>query len=471
MKIYFSEIAEKAEPASLEKLFKKLKSEKPSTETVSRIRKKVLGEEYEERGRRGLSRLAPAIAVLCTALALTAVFASRRLGKNGVQQSVSADPTAHIDLTPAPGESAEPAPGESAEPSSGWVQISPLETLPCGDSLSSKGALSGGRMTDGSGLGSDRLLYGGIAFFRSSGKTYAILSEGRGVYEFDGDSFTKIGIVPPPSAFFTEGSLDGFLYIGGDYVCVPVHEQGLFKFDLATGKLEKYIDSGDVAVDTAIVGSKLYYISLTFEKEAGEVYTVKCADLDTGVIKALYSVKDSWIGRLRVFDGEVYFSTENAVCRIGGDERLYSIKTGANDDIMDYAVFDGKLLVFRFTIELHEEEESRVQSIYEYDENGRLLASVSDKEKRFFGDTCDRLAIYNGRIAAFDENGAYLLDISTGEYEKIASIEQITGVSAPGYWIMNEISKTVFNGKLYFRFGGRITEYGPEGIRTFIADD
>ncbi len=73
-------------------------------------------------------------------------------------------------------------------------------------------------------------------------------------------------------------------------------------------------------------------------------------------------------------------------------------------------------------------------------------------------------------MAAFDKDGMYLLNVKTGEYEQIASVDLI---KASSEWTTSSdrffdgVSKTVYDGCLYFNYGSTVLQFGQKGVRFF----
>jgi hypothetical protein len=343
------------------------------------------------------------------------------------------------------------------------------------DRFSSKGALGNGSFVDGN---AERLSYLGIRFYESLGKTYMIYSEYQSRYEFDGERFVDTGVKVAETQFFTAGEKDGYSYVGGVFHCVGGNESGLFRIKLSSGEVEKIIDSNETVDWAAINGDKLYYVSYTwknahtiYEDRSDVRYSLKCADLDTKQIKLIYQRK-GFIQRLKIFDGKVYFSTENSVCGIDEDNNIHEVKTDGVSHFRDYSVIDNGIVIYKFDVVKDGQGGStRTNTVYLYSDDGRLLSSVSEHDKYFLGSSFDELTVYQEKVAAFDKDGMYLLDIKTGEYEQIYSMNLKEASDYLSERFFEGISKTVHNGKLYYNFGAQIIEYSPDGVRTFDVEE
>ena len=343
------------------------------------------------------------------------------------------------------------------------------------DRFSSKEVLDNGSFVDDN---ADRLSYLGIRFYESLGKTYMIYSEYQSRYEFDGERFVDTGVKVAEKQFFTAGEKDGYSYVGGVFHCVGGNESGLFRIKLSSGEVEKIIDSNETVAWAAINGDKLYYVSYTwknahtiYEDRSDVRYSLKCADLNTKQIKLIYQRK-GFIQRLKIFDGKVYFSTENSVCGIDEDNNIHEVKTDGVSNFRDYSVIDNGIVIYKFDVVKDGQGGStRTNTVYLYSDDGRLLSSVSEHDKYFLGSSFDELTVYQEKVAAFDKDGMYLLDIKTGEYEQIYSMNLKEASDYLSERFFEGISKTVHNGKLYYNFGAQIIEYSPDGVRTFDLEE
>ena len=343
------------------------------------------------------------------------------------------------------------------------------------DRFSTKGILGNGTFNDAN---TDRVSYQGIHFYESLGKTYMIYSEYRNRYEFDENAFHDTGVKVAETQFFTVGEKDGYTYVGGVFHCVGGSESGLFRVELSTGQVEKIIDSSEIVACAAIIGDRLYYVTYiwknahtVFEDRNDVNYYLKCADLATKHISLLYESKNS-IYRLKIIDGIVYFQTKDSVFRINDDNSLNEIGKGVVETIRDYSVFNGNIYIYKLD-SIRDDQGSRTitYSVYLYSADGQLIGSVSENNRFFSGSSFDELTVYNGRIAAFDEDGMYLLDVKTGNYEQIYSINLREASDWLPERFFQGISKTVYNGKLYYNFGSHIIEYSPDGVRSFDLEE
>ena len=344
------------------------------------------------------------------------------------------------------------------------------------DRFSTKGILGNGTFSD-TDSNADRVEYLGIRFYESLGKTYMIYSEYQNRYEFDGERFVDTGVKVAETQFFTAGEKDGYSYVGGVFHCDGGHESGLFRVDLSSGEVEKIIDSNETVAWAAINGDKLYYVSYTwknahtiYEDRSDVRYSLKCADLNTKQIKLIYQRK-GFIQKLKIFDGKVYFSTENSVCRINEDNTIHEVKTDGVSNFRDYAVIDNEIVIYKFDFVRDDQGGStRTNTVYLYSDDGRLLGSVSEHDKYFLGSSFDELTVYQGKVAAFDKDGMYLLNVKTGEYKQIASVDLIK--ASPEWTTSSDrffdgVSKTVYDGSLYFNFGSTVLQFGQKGVRLF----
>jgi len=312
-------------------------------------------------------------------------------------------------------------------------------------------------------------------FMRASVKLY---SEYQSRYEFDGERFVDTGVKVAEKHFFTAGEKDGYSYVGGVFHCVGGNESGLFRIKLSSGEVEKIIDSNETVAWAAINGDKLYYVSYTwknahtiYEDRSDVRYSLKCADLNTKQIKLIYQRK-GFIQRLKIFDGKAYFSTENSVCGIDEDNNIHEVKTDGVSNFRDYSVIDNGIVIYKFDVVKDGQGGStRTNTVYLYSDDGRLLSSVSEHDKYFLGSSFDELTVYQEKVAAFDKDGMYLLDIKTGEYEQIYSMNLKEASDYLSERFFEGISKTVHNGKLYYNFGAQIIEYSPDGVRTFDLEE
>ena len=344
------------------------------------------------------------------------------------------------------------------------------------DRFSTKGILGNGTFSD-TDSNADRVEYLGIRFYESLGKTYMIYSEYQNRYEFDGERFVDTGVKVAETQFFTAGEKDGYSYVGGVFHCDGGNESGLFRVDLSSGEVEKIIDSNETVAWAAINGDKLYYVSYTwknahtiYEDRSDVRYSLKCADLNTKQIKLIYQRK-GFIQKLKIFDGKVYFSTENSVCRINEDNTIHEVKTDGVSNFRDYSVIDNGIVIYKFDVVKDGQGGStRTNTVYLYSDDGRLLSSVSEHDKYFLGSSFDELTLYQEKVAAFDKDGMYLLDIKTGEYEQIVSVDLIK--ASPEWTTSSDrffdgVSKTVYDDCLYFNYGSTVLQFGQNGVRLF----
>lgn len=441
MNISFTELLDGTTAEMLGDSVGRIKAEKVSRDTLSSILDKVVCKKTDAvkaPARRKLIRLIPVAALLTVivAILLTAIIMNT---------------------------GTDPLPGADN-------RVIALRPRASGDRFSTNGALDKGSFSDPAAY---RDGYEGIRFYENGGKTYMIFAEGNNVYEFDGNEFRDTGVRVAEEQFFTSGAYDGYTYVGGVFHCVGGHETGLFRVDLSTGKVEKLIDSDEIVSGVAVIGSKIYYSSYKtsysiFERrEITEYYCLKCADLEAKEIKLLYKTDKNLIKQLKVVDGNLYFAMTNYVCRIDGDQ-MYTVKTGEITDFHDYAVSEGAIYVYSRQYErIDETNMERTDYIYKYNTDGGLTGSVSEQEKYFVGATCDSLTVYNGKVAAFDENGFYLLDVESKEYRGVSCVDLVSVCGYDPDHFFYSVSKTEYNGRLYFKYGDRVLEYGEDGALTF----
>ena len=373
--------------------------------------------------------------------------------------------TAAQDERSSPAEK-ETKPTTDPQPDGNLTVIS-LQPKYCADTFSKEGKLDA-TFSVGS---DDRMLYDGLRFFESNGKTYIAYGELLNMYEFDGEAFARTDVRSPAMAFFTSGTHDGYIYVGGDYTSSGMFRRhGLFRFDPADGTVEAFVECEErvLVLSTAVIGSKVYYSTIeATEKGDGARFCLKCADTESKEIKLLYEC-DKSIDSLGVYDGTLYFTVSDDLCYLTDDNTLNII--GTDGEIDNYTVDGDRIFVYRLEwFQNGDGPEIRKYCVFEYGKDGNFIRSVTETGKFFMGELRDQLTVYNGKIVAFDKDGLYLYDMAANEYEKIASFDQLIG-SYVYYesFIGNalNVSKAVYDGKLYIMYGQNILEYSENGIRT-----
>ncbi len=311
-------------------------------------------------------------------------------------------------------------------------------------------------------LGNGRTAFVGIRFYRNSNSSNSnmICDGNRNCYVFDGGKFTDTGMQVADQQFFSAGSADGYTYVGGVFHCDGRDENGVFRLDLTSGNVEKMIDCGDKVSSVAVDGSRVYYATYN-EEGSTSVFCLKCADLTSGTIRVIHR-SDEYIRSLKIIDGALYFGTPDAVCRIDGDTGLHRMMTGDVRDFRDFTVYGDHIFVLTLT--------TPGGTVYEFGTDGTLLGSVSEPGLFFSGASCDELTVYNGKVVAFDNDGFYLVNVVTGDRRMIAAvtlpIDSTEWSQYPEFYYVG-VSKTTYNGNLYFNYGSNILEYSPEGTRIY----
>ena len=344
--------------------------------------------------------------------------------------------------------------------------------------VKSAGGKDSPKVTEGSGSLTDVDVYAppddadgygmhGIRFYENGGKTYMIYDDMKSVYEFDGTSFRETGVKTAQSMLFPYGRYGGYAFVAGSQKAAGGKRSGLFKVDLSTGKIGLFTDCKEIVTGAASDGSGIYY---TTAETSGVNAELRYADPVSGGSKSLYKWENNiYYNGLRYADGKLYFMKQNEICVFADGKMIDTLSVDEEAVITDFAVEDGIVYVYGYLMETDGSGQTMFTfSVLAYGENGDLLGKVSeshpiaesnDLDKYYVGSNCDRLTVYEGRIVAFDAEGFYLLDVPSGEFEKIA----------PAFPVVYrlEISKTVYGGKLYLSFGDTVVEYGPDGSKEY----
>lgn len=438
MKTGFYELMDQTEAAMLEESFDSLQEEKVPSDTLSRIQKRVTGTSGKKNGK--AKKWVPAAVAACAALALGIAWGSG----------------AFKQITPSS------RPGDAPLQQTGTpLQLTGVPETE--DRFAADPALGDGSFSDAA---MDRMVYTGIRFYESKGSIYMFHHEYSPVYRYENGSFVKTQTRPAEQQFFSTGTYEGYAYVGGVFHCVGGNESGLFRVDLATGEVEKYIDCREIVSSVAVSGNRIYYSTRTSDLSWEAVYSLKCADVESRRITRLLSDVPFAIRDLRIEGDALYFSSSDGVRYIRSDMTLGLIGTG---NVSSYTVCDGAVYICGTAWD--EETPDRICTVSGYDGQGNPLGSVSirqrfgenggSKDNRYYmGSPQDGLTVYDGRVVLFDAKGVYLQDIATGEEEKI--LDYPFRAFDP-----DNTSKTVYDGKLFLCLHDTLILYdGEKATRT-----
>ena len=461
---------EKAEEERLDGFFEKYEGEEMPEDSLSRLRERLLGKSIQKATiTRGFRRLIPALAAAaCLLLGLGIAY------KAGVFNRINALTPTGPDATQSA--YAEPDTTQSAYSEAGSTHLpAPADTngneaVKLYPSTKTKDKLDIRSLPEGASqsVQADRDLYRYVRFFESGDKVYAIMNELSGIFSFNGESFARSGPALNDVLYFNGGAYDGYVYMPGNWYCWG-QDSGLYRFELETGRIERFVSTDETVVSVAADGPVIYYSSYKGNWYSNaEKYSLKSVNLDTGEISVLIENASHSIYELKCSNGNLYFrSYYKGIFYVTPD--MYLHKIGIDVDggyISSYAV-DGEIVYYQTVlygqnystvIEAFDHEGVKLAEYkaVRYSENANAQNYVSFRE----------FTIYNGRLVCYDDNGAYLLDIAIGEREKIMDrIWQDYDYQTIPY-------QTVYNGRLYIGIGNAVYEYYGGSVREFdLADE
>lgn len=432
MKESINNCFENAETERLNGFFEKYKGEQMPEESLARLRKKMLGEGVKKPAKkRGFKRLIPALAAAaCLLVGLGIAY------KAGVFDKPNQEALQNLYISN----------GEALKlyPSKKTKDKLDIRNLPS-DAASIFASAS-------------RLEYCHVRFFESADNVYAIFGELSGIFSFDGNSFTRTGPTLKDVQYFDSGAYGAYVYIPGSWYCWG-QDSGLYRFKLEDGRIERFVSTDETVVSVASDGPNIYYSSYIGDYE-NATFSLKRVNVESGKITVLIENASYYISDLKFANGNLYFeSYRKGVFYITPDMYLHAILLEDDSYVKNYAVDGDNVYI-----------EMSDSKIFEYDHTGnklfeyKFIRNWSDAENNnnlYFGD----FTVYNGRLVCYDKNGVYLLDIASGEREKIVDDPWNEWWDHHHY---SYLSETVFNGKLYFEIGNNIVyEYDNGRIREF----
>ncbi|MBQ4428333.1 MAG: hypothetical protein II871_01000 [Clostridia bacterium] len=442
---------ENADVERLNGYFEKYEGERMPNESLARLRETVLGESVKKPAKkRGFKRLIPALAAAaCLLIGLGIAYKAGAFNK----------PNASAPHKPDTAQSANMGNGEAMklEVSTNTNDKLDVRNLPS-DAVSIF-------------VGADRSPYYYIRFFEDGNKVYAITSEYSGIFSYDGASFTRTGPALSDILYFNSGAYGGHVYIPGSWYCWG-NDSGLYRFELKTGKVERFVSTDETVISVAADGPNIYYSSRTgswYSHDENAAYSLKCVNVETGEIKVLIDNASYSISDLKCVNGNLYFSSYyKGVFYITPDMYLHSILPENVETVQNFAVDGDTVYIERSFPDDHDSDIS-VYAIEAFDHSGKKLSEYefkrywNDKDRKnnqYFGD----FTVYNGRLVCYDKNGVYLLDVASGEREKI-----MDGLwNERDYFSSYYLSETVFNGKLYIGVhGGMVYEYHDGEVKEY----
>ncbi|MBR3299397.1 MAG: hypothetical protein IKI64_09390 [Clostridia bacterium] len=451
MKESIKKCFENAEIERLNGCFEKYEGERMPNESLARLREKVLGESVKKPAKkRGFKRLIPALAAAaCLLIGLGVAYKAGAFNK----------PNSGVPHQPDTAQSANMGNGEAVklEVSTNTNDKLDVRNLPS-DAVSIF-------------VGADRSPYYYIRFFEDGNKVYTITSEYSGIFSFDGSSFTRTGPALSDILYFNSGAYGGYVYIPGSWYCWG-NDSGLYRFELKTGKVERFVSTDETVISVAADGPNIYYSSRTgswYSHDENAAYSLKCVNVETGEIKVLIDNASYSISDLKCVNGNLYFSSYyKGVFYITPDMYLHSILPENVETVQNFAVDGDTVYIERSFPDDHDSDIS-VYAIEAFDHSGKKLFEYefnrywNDKDRKnnqYFGD----FTVYNGRLVCYDKNGVYLLDVANGEREKI-----MDGLwNERDYFSSYYLSETVFNGKLYIGVrGATVYEYHDGEVKEY----
>ena len=463
MKKSFIEIFKKTDAELLGDCVDRIAADEVSADTVSRIADKVTKQGAQQKKQNPLAKWVPAAAIAaCAALAVgVAVFYG--IGRKNVS------PPTVLQNDPA-----------------SYSETKLTATYDTKDSFSENPALGEGSF---SGM-EDRAQYDNVRFFESDGVTYAIFHEGGFVYRFENGEFISTGVRTAEKLFLTTGTCEGYAYVGGVFHCAgdPENgffagtEKGVFRVDMKTQQVEKYIDSDETVLSILVDNGRIYYSTCVYIGETDSYRiscSLKCVDIEKKEISVLISDAEYGINDLKMVDGNLYFLrvlNEDGVCFITPDMTLGCVRTGA---CRSYTVENGVIYTYGLDVDRESDPVMRICTVSAYDLNGNAIGVLQTRQhlqtssqidirklklgdKYYVGEFNDSVTVYDGRIVSYGADGVWLEDIRTGEAEKI--LDDPFKFDDP--YRYERVSKTVYGGKLYICGGDTVIEYDNGTVKT-----
>lgn len=440
MKTSFHELMDQTDASLLGDSLDRLQGEKTSRDTVSRLQKKVTGASEKRAGK--MKNWLPAAVAACVVLTLGIAWGTGAFTRN-----------------------APPAAGPGEDTPLRLVGVPETEDRFAENTPAAEEGVF-------SEAAADRMEYRGIRFYESEGSVYMICTEHQPVYRYDVGGFVNTGRSPAEQQFFSTGTYGGYAYLGGVFHCVGGNESGLFRVDLKTGRIEKYIDCRETVTSVAVEGSKIYYSTCTRGDPAAVTYSLKCADVEKRQITRIISDASFFISDLRIEGDRLYFRSNKGVRYIGPDMTLGTVGNAYADS---YAFWNGNVYIYTAESGGDEDGGNRICTVSGYDRDGNPLGSVSalqrfDDEgetnagsREYVGDSLDGVTVFRGRVVYIDDRGVWLQDVLTGEAEQILEIP-FRDRSLYG------ISKTVYDGKLFVCLYDSVIVYDGERPVTLPLD-
>lgn len=431
---------ENADVEQLNGFFEKYKREQMTEESLARLREKMLGEGAKKPAKkRGFKRLIPALAAAaCLLIGLGAAYKAGAFNK----------PNSGVPHKPDTMQSANMGNGEAMK----------LEVI-----TNTKDKLDIRSLPDGASqsVQADRDYYRQIRFFEYEEKVYAITGEVSGMFSFDGDSFTRIFSSLSDILYFAGDVYNGCIYMPGNWYCWG-RDSGLYRFDLKTGKVERFVSTDEIVVSVAADGPNIYYSSHTGSDRTR--YSLKCVNAETGEISVLIQNASYYITDLKCKNGNIYFrSYYKGVFYITPDMYLHRVGAvaGENNYVGGYDVNGDIIYTSTYLYDGY-----NAYVLEAFDHSGKRLAGY--EAQRYLGDektlpyiNFTEFTIYNGRFVCYDENGAYLLDIASGEREIIMDR------AWPEDHSQSNPYQAVFNGKLYLCIMDTVYEYYDGAVKEY----
>lgn len=463
---------ENADTERLNGYFEKYEGERMPEESLTRLREKVLGESVKKPAKkRGFKRLIPALAAAaCLLIGLGVAYKAGAFNK----------PNSGVPHQPDTAQSANMGSGEAVklEVSTNTKDKLDVRSLP----------------EDAASIfaNADRAEYYYLRFFEDGEKVYAITSEYSGIFSFDGNSFTRTGPSLSDILYFNSGAYGGYVYIPGSWYCWG-NDSGLYRFELKTGKVERFVSTDETVISVAADGPNIYYSSRTgswYSHDENAAYSLKCVNVETGEIKVLIDNASYSISDLKCANGNLYFSSYyKGVFYITPDMYLHAIVPQSVGVEIVYNHPDYGEQISRGSLSNYEVDGDTVYTLISpadeyFDAPSRTVLEAFDhsgikldaptvesygyrtayglKQSLYFSD----FTVYDGRIVCYDDDGVHLIDFMSGEREKIMD-SFWNELSDAQVYSVYALSETVWNGKLYICINDTVYEYYNGSIREY----
>ena len=442
---------ENADAELLNGFFEKYKGEQMPEESLARLREKMLGEVVKKPAKkRGFKRLIPALAAAaCLLVGLGIAY------KAGVFDKPNQEALQNLYISN----------GEALKlyPSKKTKDKLDIRNLPS-DAVSIF-------------VSASRLEYCYVRFFESADNVYAIFGELSGIFSFDGNSFTRTGPTLKDVQYFDSGAYGAYVYIPGSWHCWG-QDSGIYRFKLEDGRIERFVSTDETVVSVASDGPNIYYSSRTEDWHSSDentrYYSLKCVNAETGEINVLIQNASYPISDLKCANGNLYFcSYYKGVFYITPDMYLHAVLPENIHRVQNFAVY-GDTVYIESSIPDDIDDNISVYALESFDHSGKKLSAY--EIKRYYRNDADRInnlyfgdfTVYNGRLVCYDKNGVYLLDIASGEREKI-----MNGLwNEHDYFKAYHLSEAVFDGKLFVGvLGETVYEYFDGELKAFDLSD